>query len=333
MSVEQPGAGVPPGLGDLTVVAVDLGRAGVRTETEHQTGRKRPRLAAEIGGRVDVDADLLVHLAADRGLQRLPRLDEAGQRREPALRPGGLPPEQQAVVVVDHQHDHGGVGPRVVLAAVFHTSPRVPGILGPGVRPAPRAVHVRDVPVRQRDGVHDKARLQVVEPRADLAQPEKARCVLVPGVRTGLDGCEVGRTLERAEEDPAVLRHLRTGAQVKPRRVIGDRGPSVAQQQHPGARVGPGRRQPRRVGTTAGVPVDDGAGKGEVGQGTHRVSVRARSSHRCAAASAPLSSRGISTFSFGACQPSSGRLTPRNTTGAPVASCRSASGPEPPSRV
>ena len=49
----------------------------------------------------------------------------------------------------------------------------------------------------------------------------------------------------------------------------------------------------------------------------HRCKVRARSAQRCAAASAPLSSNGISTFSFGACQPSSGRLTPRKTTGAP----------------
>ena len=50
-------------------------------------------------------------------LDRLPRLDEAGEGREAALGPVHLAAQQRAVLVVRDQHDHGGVGARVVLGA------------------------------------------------------------------------------------------------------------------------------------------------------------------------------------------------------------------------
>ena len=76
--------------------------------------------------------DLLGHLATYRRLERLPGLDETGQRREAPLRPRRLPAQQQPVVVVDDEHDDRRVGARVVLAAVDGAAPGVAGVLRDG---------------------------------------------------------------------------------------------------------------------------------------------------------------------------------------------------------
>ena len=68
-------------------------------EAEHQAGRQRPRLVAEVLDVADHDAGLLEHLAAYGVLERLPRLAEAGQRRVAALRPDRLAAEQAALVL------------------------------------------------------------------------------------------------------------------------------------------------------------------------------------------------------------------------------------------
>ena len=73
-------------------------RAG--EEAEHQAGRERPRLVAEVGHVADHDADLLQR---PRGVRRprgvSPGSHEAGQRRVAALGPDRLPAEQAALVV------------------------------------------------------------------------------------------------------------------------------------------------------------------------------------------------------------------------------------------
>ena len=67
-------------------------------EADHQAVRERPRLAALVADVGDVEADLLAHLADHGALERLARLDEAGEarvhrarstaRRGPAAPPG-----------------------------------------------------------------------------------------------------------------------------------------------------------------------------------------------------------------------------------------------------
>ena len=73
---------------------------GHRAEAEHQRAGERPRLGGDVGDRVERDARLLEHLAPHRLLERLARLDVAGQEREAALRPARLAAEQQAVAAV-----------------------------------------------------------------------------------------------------------------------------------------------------------------------------------------------------------------------------------------
>ena len=89
--------------------------------------RQRPGLAAEVGHVAHRDAGLLEHLAADGVLDRLARLDEAGQGRVPPLRPHGWRPSSSALVgltrlAVGDDHDDGGVGARELLAAAARCS-------------------------------------------------------------------------------------------------------------------------------------------------------------------------------------------------------------------
>ena len=78
---------------------VDLVDDGAAEEAQHQAGRQRPRLVAEVGHLADHDAGLLGDLAAYGVLERLARLEEAGQRGVAARRPAVLPSEQQRLVV------------------------------------------------------------------------------------------------------------------------------------------------------------------------------------------------------------------------------------------
>ena len=79
-------------------------------EAQHDAGRKRPGLAAVVVHLAHPHAGFLHHLAADRFLQALARLHEAGERRihRGVGKPVGVA-EQRAVAAV-HQHDDGGVG-------------------------------------------------------------------------------------------------------------------------------------------------------------------------------------------------------------------------------
>ena len=70
-------AGEPPGRLDLGPVDVDLPRLRVGDEPQHQAGRQRPRLVAEVGHLPHRDADLLQHLAPYGVLERLAGLAEA----------------------------------------------------------------------------------------------------------------------------------------------------------------------------------------------------------------------------------------------------------------
>src|SRR3546814_4284998 len=80
----------------------------------HQRRRERPRLRGEVAAAKDAHAAFLQHLALDGLLQRLARLDEAGQGGIAVRRPAGVAAEQQAAAVGDG-HDHRRVAARVVL--------------------------------------------------------------------------------------------------------------------------------------------------------------------------------------------------------------------------
>src|SRR5690349_6796411 len=68
---------IPGGLDELGVVELDLAACPACGEPDHQLARERPRLAREVAHVLDRDPDLLAHLAANRLLERLARLDEA----------------------------------------------------------------------------------------------------------------------------------------------------------------------------------------------------------------------------------------------------------------
>ena len=101
-------------------------------EPQHQAGGQRPGLVAEVGHLVHHDAGLLRDLASYGVLERLPRLEEAGQRGVPPGRPHVLPSEQQTLVrrsglATGDGHDHGRVGARELApAAVDARAARVP---------------------------------------------------------------------------------------------------------------------------------------------------------------------------------------------------------------
>ena len=87
------------GVLDLVAVDLDLGGLGAGDEAEHQAGRERPGLVAEVLHLADPDPDLLGDLTAYGVLERLARLAEARERRVAALGPRGLAAEQAALVV------------------------------------------------------------------------------------------------------------------------------------------------------------------------------------------------------------------------------------------
>src|SRR3954449_10443626 len=72
-------AGEPPHVLQLVVGDVRLTGQHACLEAQHQRGGERPRLAAAVDDLADDDAGLLPHLADDRVLERLARLDEAGE--------------------------------------------------------------------------------------------------------------------------------------------------------------------------------------------------------------------------------------------------------------
>ena len=101
-----------------------------RREPDHDRRRERPGLVAEVADLGDVYADLLLDLSSHGGLERLARLDEAREHREPVLRPSRSASEQQPVIGVDDGHDHRRIGAGIVLTPVRRADPQ-PSALRP----------------------------------------------------------------------------------------------------------------------------------------------------------------------------------------------------------
>src|SRR4029079_15272052 len=76
--------GEPRRLGDLAAIDLDLTAGPAPDEAHNQRTTIRPGLTVEESEAIDLDADLLAHLATRRRLQRLADLHEAGDRAEAA---------------------------------------------------------------------------------------------------------------------------------------------------------------------------------------------------------------------------------------------------------
>src|ERR1700722_14408360 len=100
---------------ELGAIDDDLARERLCEAADHERHRERPRLRCEIGDRSADDAGLLARLAPDRLLDRLARLDKAGEARPHA----GLEPvraAQDATSAGDGEHDHDRIGARKMQA-------------------------------------------------------------------------------------------------------------------------------------------------------------------------------------------------------------------------
>jgi hypothetical protein len=100
------------------VVAVDVGH-----QAHHQRRGPRPGLAGVVADGGGGQAGLFHQLAGAGLLDGLAGLEEAGQGREHAGRPGRLA-AQQAAAVVQGQHDRHRVGAREVLGLAGRAQPR-----------------------------------------------------------------------------------------------------------------------------------------------------------------------------------------------------------------
>src|SRR5262249_33860588 len=112
---------------ELPVAHRGLAGPPARGESEHQRGRERPRLRGAVAHLAPPPRGPLEPLAGDRLFEALPRLDEAGQRAVAPRRPGRLAAEHRAVAVLD-EHDHDGVGARVMLGAAVRAAAHVPRV-------------------------------------------------------------------------------------------------------------------------------------------------------------------------------------------------------------
>src|SRR5207248_5823593 len=96
---------------DFAGLRRDLAIAPLGNEGDHQRMRERPRLAREVADVRDAHADLLLHLAREALLERLTRLDEAGERAVHAGRKVRAAPEKELpfsrVFPMNERH-HGG---------------------------------------------------------------------------------------------------------------------------------------------------------------------------------------------------------------------------------
>src|SRR4028119_2270633 len=120
---------VPACVLDLAGLGRELAAGVVRGEADHERVREGPRLAAEVAEVLDLDPDLLAHLAVDRLFYGLTRLDEAGEHAAQPLREAGRAREQD-LIPPPHADDHGRADPRGVHHPAPGATRRPPGTGG-----------------------------------------------------------------------------------------------------------------------------------------------------------------------------------------------------------
>src|SRR3954464_11957238 len=97
---------------DFCFLQTDLAAHPIANERDHQRVRKRPRLTREVADVVYAHAAFFADFALDTLLERLPGLDEAGERAVHARREVRPSPEEKLVGAA-HQHHDGGRHSRV----------------------------------------------------------------------------------------------------------------------------------------------------------------------------------------------------------------------------
>ena len=322
-------AGEPPRLGHLDGVRMQRRRCGPGSEPDHVGGREGPRLVPEVRHVGHRDTDLLLDLAGYGGLERLARFDEPGQHREPPLRPLRVAAEEQPVVVVDHGHDHGGVGPRVVLdwsRVQRRIQPACSGSVG---RATPRAELVDGVPVGQGLSGGEDAGVAVTEVHARVAE---GLPVVVAALRGVADDGEVCGSLGAAVGVGGLGGHLLAEEEGEPVPVVRGRRPDGERavredlhalrddDHHPGGGVGQELGNEIGFGPAVGGPVEAAARERKVPQrhatrsGGTRSSPYARPQHHLPLLPTWLdaaSSRPVSTTSASRLDAASSHLTHR----------------------
>ncbi len=260
-----------------TSMVVSTARAG---EADHQAGRQRPRLAAEVGHLPHLDAGLLLDLATDGVLHRLAGLHEAGERGVAALRPQRAASEQGPLVgaaglAVGDDHDHGGVGPRELVAAAVVAVQHVPGLPGLERAAAPRAVARRPEPLGEPDRVQHQRPVvdRLVGQRLHHRAQHHPLVAVAGRVLRVDDHREVLDAVAFAEQHPQPVGRL---LRARPRR--GDRRPDAPARRRSPAPASPGRPTARRASARRCAAARGGRG-------------RAATARRAAAAAASRSPR------------------------------------------
>ena len=154
-------------------------------ESEHQARGQRPRLRAAVLDAVDVHAGLLADLAHDRGLERFARLDESGEQREAVLLPERVGAEEHPVVVIGHEHDHGGIGAREEQVVLPVAAARPSRLHHGRRRPATRAERGGLVPVGERERLGEESGVAIAEHGRGGAEARPA-CLLGLDERRGI---------------------------------------------------------------------------------------------------------------------------------------------------
>ncbi len=205
------------------------------------------------------DAGLLGDLAAYGVLERLPRLAEAGQRREAALRPDRLAAEQAALLVgarspCGDDHDHGRVGARELRLPAVGAGQLVPGRPRLELAAAARAEPGRPQPLGQPERVEDQRRAPhrvAAEERQQAAQREPLVRLRLRRVRAGTTTANQVRP-SRSPSSTAARPAPRPAAPSRPRRPAA--GPGSRRRPAPGL-AGSAQRSSSQASSVRRSPV------------------------------------------------------------------------------
>src|SRR5262245_48719748 len=190
----------PARLGELLGIDRDLLGQRLGQKADHQARRKRPGLRRQVAHAPAADARLFAHLAAHGLLERLARLDEAGEAREPGARPPPVAAEQ-AAPAVDREHDHHGIGTREVRGLAVRAASHPTGRCDPGRRAALGAEAVPGVPVEERARLREDRRLARPDLRSERAHVDQLGVAVGRDARAGRIDREVCAPVAETEED------------------------------------------------------------------------------------------------------------------------------------
>jgi hypothetical protein len=160
----------------------------------------------------------------------------------------GLAAEDRAVAVVD-EHDHDGIGARVMLGSAVRAAADVAGLAALARRAAVRAEAVAAMPVEQRDAVGEHPAVGLREHRGEVAQPATLAREVVARI-----GGEHGApaAVDAEEHELETVRQLVDPDE--PRALVGHHDARVAGEDHARLRVRQPCGEPRVV-----APVRPGA--------------------------------------------------------------------------